>query len=355
MSKVFAQCVLHIGTEKTGSTSIQQFLGNNRSNLARAGFFLPKSLSPYKVVANHEVLTTYALDAGKINDDLRRAAGVVSPDAVVPYRARVDAELKREIEAAAPADTLLLSNEHCHSRLTSVDEIKTLKDWLGKFARQFRIVVYLRPQHDLAISLYDQALKAGYCDIDVLPMFAPQGGQWVEKLYFDYDALLMRWGAVFGDDRLDVRRYSRECLASGDVIVDFMSAIGCDARSFTRSANANVSISAQNQPVLNAVNRYAKSHPGAVTSAARFRLISALQAASKGPGRRPSRAEAQRFLSMFGEGNERVRARFFPAQASLFNIDWTAFAEQAEPPVAEADSLIATLLRVLLQDKPANG
>jgi hypothetical protein len=352
---MFAQCILHIGTEKTGSTSIQQFLGNNRSNLAKAGFFVPKSLSPYKVAANHEVLTTYSLDQSKVNDDLRRAAGVVSRDAVAPYRARVDAELKQEIESAPPADTLLLSNEHCHSRLTSPDEIRMLKAWLSSFARQFRVVVYLRQQHDLAISLYDQALKAGYCDINVLPVFGPQGGQWVEKLYFDYDALLTRWGAVFGDDRLDVRRYSRANLAGGDVIVDFMSAIGCDARSFIRSPNANVSISAQYQPVLNAVNRYAKQHPGAVTPAMRFRLISALQGISSGPGRRPSRADAQQFLSMFAEGNERVRARFFRAQSSLFNIDWSAFSDHPEAPLSETDCLIETFLRVLLQDKPAHG
>jgi hypothetical protein len=87
----------------------------------------------------------------------------------------------------------------------------------------------------------------------------------------------------------------------------------------------------------------------------RFRLIRTLQGVSSGPGRRPSRAEAQRFLSMFADGNERVRTRFFPAQASLFNIDWSGFVEQAEAPLSETECLIETFLRVLLQDKPAQG
>ena len=50
------ECILHIGTEKTGTTSIQKFLATNRTLLKANGVLYP--LSPGKV--NHIGLEAYA-------------------------------------------------------------------------------------------------------------------------------------------------------------------------------------------------------------------------------------------------------------------------------------------------------
>src|ERR1700684_2608387 len=78
----FDNCILHIGTEKTGTTTLQRYLALNRDEFLKQGYFIPASLSPYPDLSNHERLTTYALNPIKTSDDLRIAAGLKSSDEV---------------------------------------------------------------------------------------------------------------------------------------------------------------------------------------------------------------------------------------------------------------------------------
>src|ERR1700722_198148 len=211
MPKYFDKCILHMGTEKTGTTTLQKFLGVNRLALADRGYFVPTSLSPYQVLANHERLTTLSLETGKLNDDLRRAAGLASVEDVIAHKINVRDDLDAEIRCCnCIPPNLLLTNEHCHSRLTSDDEVRTLRNFLFEFVEDVKLIVYLRPQHELATSLYDQALKAGYADIEVLPYLERKKTRWVERKYFDYDDLTSRWSRVFGIDKLKPRIFTRD-------------------------------------------------------------------------------------------------------------------------------------------------
>src|ERR1700722_4118136 len=112
----FDNCILHIGTEKTGTTTLQRYLALNRDEFLKQGYFIPSSLSPYPDLANHERLTTYALNPIKTSDDLRIAAGLKSSNEVTLHRANIVEGLRNEIAAiTGNPTTLLLSNEHCHS------------------------------------------------------------------------------------------------------------------------------------------------------------------------------------------------------------------------------------------------
>src|ERR1051325_314622 len=197
----FRECILHIGTEKTGTTSLRSFLAINREKLLANGIFVPRSLSPYAKLANHERITTFALDIRKVRDDLRIAANVTTEDAVNQHRIAVIEGLEREILSIPTTDhLLLLSNEHCHSRLVELDEVLRLKEFLSRYARKQTVVVYLRPQHELAASLYDQALRAGYYDVPLPPVFGPDVREWVNRKYFDYGDLIKRWTHVFSKE-----------------------------------------------------------------------------------------------------------------------------------------------------------
>ncbi len=353
----FGRCVLHIGMEKTGTTTLQDMLGANRAALLDAGFFVPASLSPYPNRANHERLTTFALDDSKLNDDLRLGANLLIPDDLAPHRAAVTQSLRDEI-LTLPDDvpnstrTLLLSNEHCQSRLNDVAEVRRLKTFLDEFVESYSIIVYLRPQHDVATSLYDQALKAGYADIPVLPDFSGRRPLWVHRGFFDYADLLSRWSGVFGHDAMDVRLYGREALAGGDVVEDFLRRLDLEPGNFTAVRTNNASMSAPMQIALNAINRRARAHNQPLPPTQRQALITQLQAASRGPGRRPSRHDAAAFYHSFALVNEAVRATYFPDRETLFTPDFDRYPEQPDDP-DEADCLAEALLLQLDRAKPA--
>lgn len=56
--------IIHIGTEKTGTTSIQNGLHANRDALTQAGIYLPVSLGGH----NPRQLATYAMKDGRPDD-----------------------------------------------------------------------------------------------------------------------------------------------------------------------------------------------------------------------------------------------------------------------------------------------
>lgn len=346
------RCILHIGTEKTGTTTLQRFLGTNRQALLQRGFFVPASLSAHASVANHESLTVMALDPAKLGDDLRVRAGLKTIEDVREWRVRVEENLSREILALSHqpenSPTLLLSNEHCHSRLVTRDEVHYLRQFLDRFTDETRIIVYLRPQHEVALSLYDQALKVGYHDIDVLPDFIGHRSRWVGRLYFEYDKLLERWAEEFGRDKITVRLYSKDQLEGNDVIEDFMSVISCNKDGLQVPANENVSLSAECQTVLNAINRYVASQNSlAAPLLERHKLITALGAMSSGSSTTVKREHAIRFFHEFDDCNERVRTEYLPSVEPLFRPDFNAFPVDDPPEISEIDAAVRVILTFL--------
>ncbi len=351
--KAFKHCVLHIGTEKTGTTTLQAALFLNRKTLAERGYFVPMSLTPYRMLANHEGLTTYALDDNNFHDDLRRKAGIHRAEQLVQHREMAMRNLRQEI-AGRPlgSNTLLLSNEHCHSRLIRRSEVQALHEMLAEYVDSFEVLVYLRPQHDLAASLYDQALKAGYFDIDVLPDFETTGQRWVERRYFDYDDLLTRWGDVFGAAALRPRLYDRERLINGSILDDYFHQIGCPRDGVQVPPDRNTSIAATHQQTLLTINRFARANPGGVTPSMRSRLIHALGKLGGGPGRRPTRAAARAFYDKFAQSNENVRRKFFSNLETLFTPNFDKIPEQEAQPLPELDAVVRSLLAVVDLPRP---
>lgn len=68
---------VHIGTRKTGTTSIQHYCKSVREELLKAGTLYPKSLG---LPSNNRLATAFQ-NADKV-DGLRRKASVLSPEAV---------------------------------------------------------------------------------------------------------------------------------------------------------------------------------------------------------------------------------------------------------------------------------
>lgn len=353
------RCILHIGTEKTGSTSLQDCFGLNRRSFQSAGYFISQRLAPQGTegMLKHSYLASISMTDEKYDDDLRRQFQMVDRESLARVRRRVFAEFAEEIAAAAIAcRTAVLSDEHCHSRLMSLEEVQNLKDFLDHFFETYEIVVYLRPQHELAMSQYGMFVANGMYDIDMLPPLPPPADYdkrtYTNRAYFDYQELLHRWGEVFGERSLRPRIYASNELRGGDVVSDFVSELALVPADFPAPKRRNSNISARAQAFLISFYRCLGRQDLAGAAMLRERIRNATQTCFPGSGRVPNRGELAAFLAQFRASNEAVRAGWFPQRPQLFNVDMNDYPEEnLSPADLGADEMMRMFCEVLLMDQ----
>ena len=149
--------IVHIGAEKTGSTSIQEYLYDNISLLSNAGFYYYCS-SVYK---NSRALPAYCMD-DHIYDDFLRNKGIRSVQKKIDFKHEFLKNFSAEMKSVPKKiHTVIISSEHLHSRLRSQEEVGNVRELLSPFFSDVKIVCYIREQVRTCTSLYSTAIKIG--------------------------------------------------------------------------------------------------------------------------------------------------------------------------------------------------
>lgn len=311
--------ILHIGTEKTGTTSLQAFLSANRAALEQNGFRYARFAGD----DNHRALAAYA-SADSERDDLRQRFEITSAADLAGFRARLEAEAEAEI-AAYPEHTFILSNEHCSSRLITPEDIARLKALLDRLFSRVEIALYLRRQDRVAVSFYSTQLLMGSPEARLLP----EGDEL--DFYYDYEALLARWAEAFGRARVHPALFEPESLTGGSVTEDFAARWGLGG-GLQPVARHNASLRPEAQALLDRLNA---AFPPVIEGRAnplRGDLANVLAASHAGPGRRPSRAQVEAFLARHEASNDAVRRTWFPEREHLFDADFEGYPEHDSDP-----------------------
>ncbi|MEM9011489.1 MAG: hypothetical protein AAGE18_09700 [Pseudomonadota bacterium] len=311
--------VLHIGTYKTGTTSIQAVLRRNRQALAARGVTVSEVLKP-----GHGPLMRYALDDERA-PLVRRLKGELDAGSIARWRAKVVVEL--DALAAAGTELLILSDEGLSGGL-SQGEVDRLRDLLRPRAERVEVVVYLRPQHERRISDYSQALRNG----KQMPAFFEADEASLAALR--YDDLTARFSAAFGQAMLRPRLYQPHLLQEGDAVSDFFGCVGIDRAGLKPPPHRNPGLSAGAQAWLGLLNAHMPRVIDDQVNVTRERAMRALGDHFGGSGALPTRAEAEAFFASFAEGNEAVRKTWFPERTQLFDVDFQAI------PVAGASATL---------------
>jgi len=163
------RCVVHIGTSKTGTTSLQMRLARNRADLLDHGVLYPDLGNR----PNH------------LHADLsRHFAGTARP---VEGKTAFE-RLTREI-AANPHETLLLSSEGFFGFEDAAGAPERLAGFCRAAGYRLEAVVVLRPQADYMNSVYVQGVKLLNDSRRFAAFFEPAliGDR------FDYEARLRQW------------------------------------------------------------------------------------------------------------------------------------------------------------------
>lgn len=201
---------LHIGTEKTGTTSVQSFLAEHRDDLRKHKIMYSKVLGD----PNNIRLSIALQDTDKI-DDSRIHSKITTKEKILNFRDELRNDLREEIRAENP-DILVISSEHLSSRMNREEEIKRLKDFLNQFSDDITVIVYLRRQDKFFESLYSTAIKKGH----TIDFSFPAPGQGRQDFY--YNKMLKLWENVFGLENIRVNIFDKSKLFQKDVISDFI-------------------------------------------------------------------------------------------------------------------------------------
>jgi len=336
--KPFRRAVIHVGTERTGSTSVQKAIFTDRSALREAGVLVPLSLlRSYERdagIANHVMFVLALADPTRFPRDLVPIGIEAWGERPADIQHRILDAMRAELgRRNLGAHTVLISAEHIHSRLDTPDQVARIREVLEPWADEFLIVAVLRPQIEMAVSLANLVVRRSDRELRLIPLFDDANGYdrvlGVRPSYFELDEMLERFEAVFGREAVRVVRY--ESGGAFDSRVGVFAAVGARGPSLQTHDRANASLSGGALQVMRCLHRHIDlvSNPdwrhGFIDD-----MDQLLVRAYRGPGLRPARDAARAFMEQFAAANERIRQRYFPERSTLFDVAFDRYPDHAD-------------------------
>lgn len=339
------KAIVHIGFPKTGTSSIQTWLGQNAPALQRQGVLYDRGLhlpgakrNPSQV----ELVFACQEELGREADykRLRRQLSIHTRKDQTARVRDVKAGLEKVMRQNPDARLMVLSSENISSLVVTPEEIAALDGWLSRLFDQITYVAYLRRQEDYLASRYCQALRSG---VKVsLRRFLKR------HQLLDYHAFAQVWRGVVGD-RLSLRLFEPDQMPNGDVITDFAQVIGVEAQGMIRPERQNESFSFAGAALVRAINKQVPLFTSASAKTRNPLLLEfqeAIAACERNPRKfRLSAEETERVRSLNADGNEQLRQLCFPDLAELFPA--RPDADQG-PPKAQHSEVANLAVRVML-------
>ena len=267
MRKLF----LHIGTGKTGSTSIQ------------------KSLEPLK-----DKRVSFSFNMNGIH---------AIPDPV----------LFANNLAAQAAEITIYSNEWLYT--ANAEFIAGLADALNQHF-ETEVIIYLRRQDQFKVSSYQQVSKRKGADSQFGPVALPQ----TSEHRSDYLKFINRWAARFGKENICIRVFDKARLYKGDVISDFAKLTGVSLPE-SQFIHSNISNGAERTKIGHLLNLSGLRQNNS-------QLAGHISEAADNTGKLlPSEEAARRYYEQYRETNIKLNEEFgisdkYPA---IFDEDFSQY------------------------------
>lgn len=330
--------ILHIGTPKTGTTSIQEFLHANRSIFADQGIAIPQLLG----AKNHRWLAILSREVHK-DASFGPLKGV--PSDQIEAIKKTKAEELRAFVRKTGVPKYVASSEFLAA--LNQREIHRLKNLLSGIFTNIEILVYIRSPIGLAISAMGERLKRGDI-INSLPHPSEVG-------MADHRKLIQKWSNGFGADKINVRILEKNFLINSDLIADFIAQVGAkiDPAS-TRSLVKNEALSFPALKILSHMNSAVPRIPNSRNNPARRTLISALTTHfSSFPKYQPSLAEQQSFEAYFAPVTNWLQENYFPDRDPLWSPVTTRESHQSANPfeLDESEHAFAKVILALVRSQ----
>ena len=189
--------ILHIGSDKTGTTSIQETLSRSRDNLAQEGILYPNLAND-----NNHNLLPIALSDERARQPRRLIHRYGNAQNILAVSRQAWRDMSQQVQHGS-FHTVILSAEHFFG-VAQPDRLMELVQEAIPGLNETRIVAYLRRPSSHFVARLQQKLKAQHA------LVTPE-----RIIYSNY---LAAWKKV---GNLDLREFNQAKLHNGDVVQDF--------------------------------------------------------------------------------------------------------------------------------------
>jgi hypothetical protein len=283
-----AHLILHIGTHKTASTTLQDTLAANRAALARQGVVYPK----IGQATGHHTLATHWIDLPAIYHEPEPAA----------------AHWQGLAAHARDGATVILSSEEFSRWKPQAVDFAEVRRFAAPFART-TVVCFLRNQLGFIQSIYLQMAKRAPPNSFESLIAGALAGNHAAGMFLDYGQLHAHVARGFPEAEILFLPYEAACRHPGGLVGCFLERVGLGALRVEAAPDANVS--------PDPLGLWVASHiadPDAADAALIARVEAALAASFPGRNRTDRRttvftpAEAARLAAHFEPLNRAFEA-----------------------------------------------
>ncbi len=294
---------IHIGTPKTGTTSLQTFCSKNQELLNSKGYVFPPCPYSYPGVSRERNNGRFLV--GSIRDDDRQRNDEAEKHVFLEGMEKIK-ELFHKYNAVILSDEGIWRTMDVQKR----NLWKDLKQEADAGGYEVKVIVYLRRQDKFISSLWIQNIKKlrGTNNLGE-ERFEDYLDKINKESRLDYYAKLERIAAVFGKEHIIVRRFEKGSFYGESIYFDFLYAIGItDANDFSiPDITQNHGLYGNTHEIKRILNGLPQMQEIGNQNFFREVLAKCSELSKKNyPCEMFSKEEAQKFMAEYEEGNQRI-------------------------------------------------
>lgn len=307
---------IHIGTPKTGTTSLQHFCTENAKLFEEQGYCYP--IFPHKfkyinIMRNGFFLSYKGYDENKNRNQMEEAKF---------FRQGMDFIL----DNFQKFDNIILSDEAIWNvvfKRGKTDLWERLKKEADEHDYVIKVVVYLRRQDSLATSWWNQKIKIGkrVYSKDSWENFVKDPTKF-ELEYYDSLKFMEKF---VEKENIIVRRFGRQYFKNGSIFEDFIDAVGMRYSSHfvISEGQRNVSLVGNTHEIKRILNTI----PDLRDQDNKFFRSIVIDMSEQRPDLKKetmfSPEEALKFMEQYREGNRKIMKEYFGKDEDLFDMDFS--------------------------------
>jgi hypothetical protein len=217
---------LHIGTEKTGTTSVQEFFHQHRSQMEERHSILYPKFGYAKLAQFELVAAIHPMSNGGRKAEFAPNFDYDPSEVWGRFCAQILGSDCRKV---------FVSVEHFSSRLSEVG-IRFISEYLKENLPGFKVVVliYLRNQVDMLQSAYSTYIKTG----GTKSIFEIADGINGGGIYYNYFNLISLWAKYFGSKSIVARNFNLLDRSKG-VVGDVLEILGVEHEGYELDSKSN--------------------------------------------------------------------------------------------------------------------